>query len=253
MRDAVAGHPPGRPRHGLLPQMSALIRVLRPVLLRGLLITAGAFFAGFMIVAVLADLGAFDRLNLRMTHYLQGRGSTGQDIGLGVFSYLGSIEVTLVIAALLGMGLFRGLRLLAVLPLAFILLGSALEILGKQVIVSPAPGKAFQRFPEFLPSLGHKIGHWSFPSGHLVRATIAYGLVLYLAERWELFGRDSSRLSPVLVLVIFFVGYAVVYLGWHWLSDAIGGLLLGLALLVALIAYLERKRLVNPGHAAVED
>jgi membrane-associated phospholipid phosphatase len=52
----------------------------------------------------------------------------------------------------------------------------------------------------------------------------------------------------VLVLVIFFVGYATVYLGWHWLSDAIGGLLLGLALLFALIAYLERKRTVNPGH-----
>ena len=228
--------------------MSALIRLRWPVLSRRLLITAEAFFAGYVAIALFVHFGAFDRVNLRMTHYLQGRGSTGQDIGLGIFSYLGSIEVTLVIAALLGVGLFRGLRLLAVLPAALILAGSGLEILGKQLIVSPAPGTAFQRFPEFLPSLGHKIGHYSFPSGHVVRATLAYGLVLYLAERWELFGRDSSRLSPILVLVIFFVGYGVVYLGWHWLSDAIGGLLLGLALLFALIAYLERKRTVNPGH-----
>jgi len=228
--------------------VSALIRLRWPVLSRRLLITAGAFLAAYVAIALLVDAGAFRWLDLRMTHYLQGRGSTGQDIALGIFSYLGSIEVTLVIAVLLGVGLFRGLRLLAVLPLAFILLGSALEILGKQLIVSPAPGAAFQRFPELLPSLGHQIGRWSFPSGHLVRATLAYGLVLYLAERWELFGRDSSRLSPVLVLVIFFVGYGVVYLGWHWLSDAIGGLLLGLALLFALIAYLERKRTVNPGH-----
>ena len=228
--------------------MSALIRLRWPGLSRRLLITAGAFLAAYVAIALLVDAGAFRWLDLRMTHYLQGRGSTGQDIALGIFSYLGSIEVTLVIAVLLGVGLFRGLRLLAVLPVAFILLGSALEILGKQLIVSPAPGAAFQRFPELLPSLGHQIGRWSFPSGHLVRATLAYGLVLYLAERWELFGRDSSRLSPVLVLVIFFVGYGVVYLGWHWLSDAIGGLLLGLALLFALIAYLERKRTVNPGH-----
>src|SRR5713101_1022425 len=248
MRDAVAGNPPGRPRHGLLPQVSALIRPHWPVLSRRLLITAGVFFAAFVVVALLVDLGAFGRLNLRMTHYLQGRGSTGQNIGLGIFSYLGSIEVTLVIAALLGVALFRGLRLLAVLPVVFILAGSLLELIGKQVITSPAPGRAFQRFPDILPALGHKFGHYSFPSGHVVRATIAYGLALYLAERWELFGRDSSRLSPVLVLVIFFVGYGVVYLGWHWLSDAIGGLLLGLALLFALIAYLERKRTVNPGH-----
>ncbi len=228
--------------------MSALIRLRWPVLSRRLLITAGAFLAAYVAIALLVDVGAFNRVDLPMTHYLQGRGSTGQDIALGIFSYLGSIEVTLVIAILLGVGLFRGLRLLAVLPVAFILLGSGLEILAKQLVVSPAPGAAFQRFPELLPSLGHQIGRWSFPSGHVVRATLAYGLVLYLAERWELFGRDSSRLSPVLVLVIFFVGYGVVYLGWHWLSDAIGGLLLGLALLFALVAYLERKRAVNPGH-----
>ena len=57
----------------------------------------------------------------------------------------------------------------------------------------------------------------------------------------------------MLVLVIFVVGYAVVYLGWHWFSDALGALLLGLTLLFGLIAYLERKRLVNPGHAHVDD
>jgi membrane-associated phospholipid phosphatase len=226
----------------------ALIRLHWPVLSRRLLITAGAFFAAFVVVSLLVDLGAFDRLNLRMTHYLQGRGSNGQDIGLGVFSYLGSIEVTLLVAALIGIALFRGLRLLAVLPVAFVLAGSLLELIGKQVITSPAPGRAFQRFPDFLPGLAHKLGHYSFPSGHVLRATMTYGLVLYLSERWELFGRDSSRLSPVLVLVVFFVGYGVVYLGWHWLSDALGGLLLGLTLLFALIAYLERKRTVNPGH-----
>ena len=92
------------------------------------------------------------------------------------------------------------------------------------------------------------MGVYAFPSGHVLRATIVYGLVLYLAERWELFGRDSSRLSPVLVLVVLLVGFGVVYLGWHWVSDALGGLLLGLTLLFGLIAYLERKRTVNPGH-----
>jgi undecaprenyl-diphosphatase len=217
------------------------------------MITAGVFGAGFLLVTLMVIFGAFSRPNLRLTHYLQGRGSLGQDLGLGVFAYLGSIELTLVVAALLGFALFRGLRLLAVLPVAAILVASGIELLGKVVVHSLPPGKAFQRFPDILPSLGHPLGRYSFPSGHVLRATIVYGLVLYLAERWELFGRDSSRLSPVLVLVVFFVGYAVVYLGWHWFSDALGGLLLGLTLLFGLIAYLERKRLVNPGHAPIED
>jgi len=217
------------------------------------MITAGVFFAAFLVVVVLVTVGAFGPPNLRLTHYMQGRGSFGQDLGLGIFAYLGSIELTLVIAALLGFALFRGLRLLAILPVAVILVASGLELLGKLVIPSVPPGRALQRFPDILPGLGHDVGKYSFPSGHVLRATIAYGLVLYLAERWELFGRDSSRLSPILVLVVFLVGYAVVYLGWHWFSDAIGGLLLGLTLLFGLIAYLERKRLVNPGHAPVED
>ncbi len=217
------------------------------------MITAGVFFAGFVVITMLVIAGAFNRPNLRLTHYLQNRGSFGQDLGLGIFSYLGSIEVTLIIAALLGLALFRGLRLLAVLPVAFVLFGSGLEVLSKHVVASIAPGKAFQRLPDILPTFTHKLGGYSYPSGHVLRATLAYGLVLYLAERWQLFGRDSSRLSPVLVLVIFLVGYGVVYLGWHWLSDALGGALLGLTLLFGLIAYLERKRLVNPGHADAWD
>jgi membrane-associated phospholipid phosphatase len=225
-----------------------LTRPRWPQLSRRLLITAGAFMVVFFIVTGLVTLGAFDGLNLRLLRYLQGRGSAGQDIALGLFSYLGSIEVTVVIAAFLGLALFRGLRLLAVLPVALVLLASGLELLGKALVPSVEPGIAFQRFPHGLPSLSHHVGAYSFPSGHVLRATIVYGLVLYLAERWELFGRDSSRLSPVLALVVFFVGYGVVYLGWHWLSDALGGLLLGLTLLMGLIAYLERKRTVNPGH-----
>ena len=217
------------------------------------MITAGVFFGLFLVVTILVIAGAFDSLNLRLTTYLQHRGSYGQDVGLGLFTYLGSIEVTLLIAALIGIGLFRGLRLLAVLPVAVVLLGSSLEILGKDLIHSVAPGHGFQRFPHILPSIGHNLGQYAYPSGHVLRATLTYGLVLYLAERWELFGRDSSRLSPVLALVIFFVGYGVVYLGWHWFSDALGGLLLGLTLLFGLIAYLERKRTVNPGHVNPAD
>jgi undecaprenyl-diphosphatase len=217
------------------------------------MITAGVFFGLFLLVTIVLLLGGFNSANLRLTHYLQNRGSYAQDLGLGVFTYLGSIEVTVVVAALLGLALFRGLRLLAILPLAFVLFASGLEVLGKIVIPSHAPPLSLNRFPHFFPALTHNVGHYSYPSGHVLRATVTYGLVLYLAERWELFGKDSSRLSPVLVVVIFLIGYAVVYLGWHWFSDALGALLLGLTLLFGLIAYLERKRLVNPGHAHVDD
>ncbi|TME78811.1 MAG: hypothetical protein E6I46_01220, partial [Chloroflexi bacterium] len=123
------------------------------------MITAGAFFAAFALITVLVSMGAFDGANLRLTRYLQGRGSSAQDIGLGLFSYLGSIEV-----------LFRGLRLLAVLPAVLVLIASGLEILLKSVVPAVEPGRAFQRFPHGLPSLSHDVGAYAFPSGHVLRA-----------------------------------------------------------------------------------
>ena len=86
---------------------------------------------------------------------------------------------------------------------------------------------------------------------HPLNALVGANATLF--RRWELFGENSSRLSPVLAVAVFLIGYGVVYLGWHWLSDALGGLLLGLTLLFGLIAYLERKRTVNPGHLVTND
>ena len=100
------------------------------------MITAGAFLAAFALMTALVMVGAFDAANLGLTRYLQGRGSAGQDIGLGLFSYLGSIEVTVVIAVMLGFALFRGLRLLAVLPAVLVLIASGLEILLKNIVPS---------------------------------------------------------------------------------------------------------------------
>ena len=242
--------------HGLVPDeaggdiaVSADLLDARPrwpALSRRLMATAGIFAAGFLVVALLVQLRRFDRLDFRLLHYLQDRGSFGQDIALGTLRYAGSIEVTLVLAALLAFPLFRGLRLLALGPTLALLIGSGLEYVGKHVITNAPPDSVYDRIPDFLPALSRHIAPNSFPSGHMLRATLLYGLIVYLAERWQLFGKDSSRLSPVLILLVILLGYALMYTGSHWFSDVVGGALLGLALLTAMIAYLERKRLVLP-------
>ena len=248
---------PGRTGDRILPPVPAVTRAraggegrdfrLRwPEVSRRLLVTAGVFALVFIAVALFTQSEAFNGLNLRLLRYLQNRASLGQDVALGILTYLGSIEMTLVIVLLLGIRLFKGLRLLAILPAMAVLAGSGIEYLLKHSLVSKGPPVAYLRFPDLLPKLNHGVDPNSFPSGHVLRATLVYGLVLYLSERWDLFGKDTSRLSPVLVLLVLLMGYAVIYLGWHWFSDALGGLLLGLTLLIGMIAYLERKRLVNP-------
>ena len=73
----------------------------------------------------------------------------------------------------------------------------------------------------------------SYPSGHVANAIVWYGVIALLLPRCcATFGRT---VPPALVTVIRVVPPVVVfstttYLGWHWLTDSVAGLLLGLLL-----------------------
>ncbi|MDH5822935.1 VTT domain-containing protein [Luteimonas sp. RD2P54] len=78
---------------------------------------------------------------------------------------------------------------------------------------------------------------FGFPSMAVTMTTIAFGFFAVLIAR-ELPGR--SRVWPYLVagVVVALLGFSRIYLGAHWLSDVVGGLLLGIVWLLALgIAY----------------
>ena len=81
---------------------------------------------------------------------------------------------------------------------------------------------------------------FGFPSIAVTMTTIAFGFFAVLIAR-ELPGRD--RVWPYLVsgAVVAVIGFARLYLGAHWLSDVIGGMLLGIVWLLVLgIAYRRR-------------
>ena len=81
---------------------------------------------------------------------------------------------------------------------------------------------------------------FGFPSIAVTMSTIAFGFFAVLIAR-EMPGRD--RVWPYLVsgLVVAVIGFARLYLGAHWLSDVVGGMLLGIVWLLVLgIAYRRR-------------
>ena len=81
---------------------------------------------------------------------------------------------------------------------------------------------------------------FGFPSIAVTMATVAFGFFAVLIAR-ELPGRD--RVWPYLVsgAVVTVIGFARLYLGAHWLSDVVGGMLLGVVWLLVLgIAYRRR-------------
>jgi undecaprenyl-diphosphatase len=95
----------------------------------------------------------------------------------------------------------------------------------------------------------------SFPSGHTLGATITYGSLLLVAL--PLLPGPARRTGVVLVaLLITAVAFTRVALGVHFVSDVVGGFLLGVAWL-GVVAYALRRWLYDRGQrdapAAVAD
>ena len=81
---------------------------------------------------------------------------------------------------------------------------------------------------------------FGFPSVSVTMATITFGFFAVLIAR-EMPGR--TRVWPYLVsgIVVSLIGFSRLYLGAHWLSDVIGGMLFGTFWLLVLgIAYRRR-------------
>jgi membrane-associated phospholipid phosphatase len=80
-------------------------------------------------------------------------------------------------------------------------------------------------------------GGLSYPSGHAANALLTWGLLSYLIFRYthkEPF--EGMRLTWLVVLITTSVCVVSLFRNTHWLSDLIGGLFIGGALLVTVIA-----------------
>ena len=145
------------------------------------------------------------------------------DWAMALVSLLGSVEVciplmlVLVLTAGRAPGL-EGWRRWA--PLLIMLALSAVELVLKEVVRQPGPPAGLARFSIHGVTVATP---YSFPSGHMVRATMVFGvLALRLAAR-----RRQARWLWACVALVWVIGYSRVYLGDHWPSDVAEGILLG--------------------------
>lgn len=80
-------------------------------------------------------------------------------------------------------------------------------------------------------------GGMSYPSGHASNAVLSWGILAYLIYRYAKVDRYQGRLASAGVFLISLTVCVVSLIRHtHWFSDLLGGLFVGSALLVAVIA-----------------
>src|SRR5207248_2002408 len=75
----------------------------------------------------------------------------------------------------------------------------------------------------------------SFPSGHAMGSTLVYGALLLIALP-HVSGRARPWLIGATVALVLLISTSRLALGVHFLSDVVGGILLGAAWLLAATA-----------------
>lgn len=76
----------------------------------------------------------------------------------------------------------------------------------------------------------------AFPSGHATSTVVFFGLLIYIF--WFKINHKRMILS-LYALAVLIIGFSRIYLNVHWLTDVLGGYLLGLSILTLSVIIYE--------------
>ncbi len=227
-RGGLHGHPPLTPAAVLLRY-----RLTVPLL--------GVTFV-FLALAAAADDGSLLlRWDEPVQRAVEGSRTAWLDTAVRAVTHLGGITVVVAGLALLLLLVWQRCRSLAVVLLAATVARPVLEWILKSLVDRPRPD-----LDRLVPGNGP-----SFPSGHVMAAVALWGLlppVVALLTHKRFLWWCSVVVSALVVGV---VAVSRVYLGVHWVSDVMGGLVLGALYLLAVEWLLDRHHERNPCAAFV--
>jgi len=211
--------------------------------LRARLAAAAALAVAYVAMTMAVAAGTLDNLDRQVLQVISGLWSEPLHPLFQAIAVLGGLELTTILMIGLAVFLIRGgFGADAWVVLAFVA-AQVLEILYKANLHHPGPPRSVSHtdgpsLTELVSGTGPLTN--SFPSGHMVRAVIAYGLIAFVVHRLAPWPLARSLAIPVATALIVVLAFDRLYLDLHWESDVLGGLLLGAIGLLAGITWLDR-------------
>lgn len=209
------------------------------------------FFVGviltflFVIFSYLVHKNLFIQLDFNTTVRFQDHISRRFDFLFSILSSIGTFEVmTIVLLVLL---LFAKQLRAGIITFVFFVGFHLIEIYGKYFVHHPPPPQFMLRtlnLIQFSPFTVREVN--SYPSGHSGRAMFISAILFVFILQSKKINLNTKIVFFCLVIfydITMFVSR--IYLGEHWLSDVIGGMILGSALGLFAGVFIKEKHNVS--------
>jgi undecaprenyl-diphosphatase len=197
----------------------------------------------FFILTLLVSQSLWQQFDIDSMVGLQNMIPKSWDPFLSLFSYLGNAEVTIGLAFALSASAFLKKELGAAVGWLGIIPATAVEVLGKLFVYHPPPSAEFLRTIKTIdiPSV-YVQTDFSYPSGHVTRTTFLLMVALIIIWRSKKTDRFKNITTLGLLIFIILMIISRVSLGEHWLSDVLGGIILGASAAFFSAFLILRKR-----------
>ena len=198
----------------------------------------------FIALTMAITAGMFQTLDLQVAQATHSMWRPSLHFVFQAIAELGGIELTSILMLALTVYLWRSGFGSDAFVFAVFIAAEGFEFFYRYNLHHPGPPQSLSHTdgPSVSELVSGPTAGNSFPSGHMLRTVIVYGLLAFVIRRLSPSPALRMLALAVAIVIVVVVAFDRLYLDVHWESDVVGGLLLGAIALLAGTVWLDRPR-----------